>query len=73
MDSTVRLRQARQAKGLSQRKLADAAGITQVALSHLETGRSSPRLTTARALAAALKVDVDSIWPDTNGGVRRGS
>lgn len=67
MTAEVRLGQVRREQGLTQRELAARAGITQVALSHLETRRAQPRLTTARALAAALGVSVDELWPTSNG------
>jgi transcriptional regulator with XRE-family HTH domain len=52
-----RLRAAREAALLSQRELAEAAGITQSTLSRLEMGKQTARGKTVRALAIALKVD----------------
>jgi transcriptional regulator with XRE-family HTH domain len=42
---------------LSQGELAEKVGISQNALSAIETGRSRPRMSTIRKLAAALRVD----------------
>jgi transcriptional regulator with XRE-family HTH domain len=55
------LRQIRERQGISQRALAKAAGITQMALYELEAGRTDPRLSTLRALAKALNVTVAEI------------
>ncbi len=52
------LRQIREARGVSQRVLADTAGITQAALFRLESGGTDPRLSTLRKLAKALNVTV---------------
>jgi Zn-dependent peptidase ImmA (M78 family)/transcriptional regulator with XRE-family HTH domain len=51
-----RLRLARDARGLSQRELADAAGITGPAVSQFESGSARPSATTVEALAKALQV-----------------
>ena len=56
-----RLRQIRDRRGVSQRALAKAAGITLAALFRLETGETDPRLGTLRKLAEALVVTVAGI------------
>ena len=55
------LKEIRKEKGLSQKELADKVGIEQSALSHLETGRNNPTITTAQALAKALGCTVDDL------------
>lgn len=46
----------RQSRGLSQTELADAVGVTQVALHRYEAGEREPRAETVTALASALGV-----------------
>ncbi len=48
---------------MSQRELAEQAGITQVALTHIETGRTQPREATKRCLAWALGYEVKRLFP----------
>lgn len=56
MSAGVRIRELRIAKGMSQEKLAKAAGITQPSLSDLERGESLvPRGSTLIRLAVALE------------------
>lgn len=61
---------ARKERGLSLRALADQVAMTHVALSHIETLRSEPKLRTMRKLEKALGKRID--WPDasTNGHKR---
>jgi transcriptional regulator with XRE-family HTH domain len=58
------LRGARLRHGLTQERLASRAGISRVALLKLEAGESSPRLTTARALARELDEPLDALFPN---------
>jgi Zn-dependent peptidase ImmA (M78 family)/DNA-binding XRE family transcriptional regulator len=51
-----RIMQARKAAGLSQRQLADRAGVTAMAISKYETGKSTPSSGVLLALAKALGV-----------------
>jgi transcriptional regulator with XRE-family HTH domain/predicted DNA-binding transcriptional regulator AlpA len=53
----ARLRQVREAAGVSQVQLAAASGISHEVISKLEAGRCSPRSTTVRTLAQALRVN----------------
>jgi transcriptional regulator with XRE-family HTH domain len=53
-----RLRQFRNERGLSQRSLAEKAGISREYLARLETGRQDPTLSTLEKLAKALRVKV---------------
>lgn len=56
-----RLRDARQAVGLTQVELADAVGSSQSAISQLESGERNPSLVTVQRLATALKVSVGDL------------
>lgn len=53
----ARLRTLREAKGMSQIRLAATSGVTHELVSRLERGRGSPRAGTVRALAEALRVE----------------
>lgn len=54
-----RLRQARQARGLSLRGLADVVGVSPSLISQVETGRAKPSVNTLYALATELGVSLD--------------
>ena len=54
----IRLRALREQRGLSLRKLAQAADVHYVSLVRLEAGTFDPRLSTLRKLAKALGVTV---------------
>ncbi len=54
----INLRRFRKVRHLTQKSLADAAGISRVAYRNIETGVAMPRSGTLEALAGALKVDV---------------
>ena len=45
---------ARQEKGLTQKQLAELAGIEQASLSRIETGKVSPDLATIKKIATAM-------------------
>lgn len=62
-----RLRQLRQARGLTQAQLAAAAGLSLKQVQRHENGRAEPRLATALALAAGLGV-APGILIGTGGG-----
>lgn len=51
-----RVRELRHARGWSQERLAEAADINAVQLSHLENGANEPKLRTILRLARALGV-----------------
>ena len=51
-----KIAEKRQSESLSQVALAEEAGISQVALSRIETGHAQPRPTTLRRIAAALGI-----------------
>jgi predicted transcriptional regulator len=48
----------RQALGLSQRAVADRAGLTQTYLSKIERGKLDPRLSTVQEIARAESVEM---------------
>jgi transcriptional regulator with XRE-family HTH domain len=57
-----RVRQLREAAGMSQQALAVAAGLSMSVVAQLEQGqREDPRISTVAALARALGVTVDAI------------
>jgi transcriptional regulator with XRE-family HTH domain len=55
-----RLRELREAAGLSQQQLADKAGLTRDGIAQLERGRRQPAWATVLALAGALGVDCNA-------------
>ncbi len=57
-----RFRLARLARGLSQGALADMAGVTRQSISGIESGRWSPSLEVALALASALGTSVEDLF-----------
>lgn len=60
-----RLRSARKRRGMSQRELADASGVSLSLVRKLEQGeREDTRLETARLLAAALRVPTSTLLSD---------
>jgi Zn-dependent peptidase ImmA (M78 family)/DNA-binding XRE family transcriptional regulator len=58
------LHRLRLARGLSQDKLAQAAGISRIAYINIERRQSEPRADTVRALAKALQVRVPELLVD---------
>ena len=58
----TRLEDVRRERGLSQRELALAAGITRQAVGAIETGRSQPSVGIALALARALGTSVEQLF-----------
>ena len=51
----------RKAAGLSQAALAKRIGIRTPTLKEIETGKTDPRVSTLKAIAAALSVDLDDL------------
>lgn len=66
MEFGDRLRQTREAKGMSQQDLADRAGIQASAVSHFELGRRLPSFDNIRRLADALNVTSDFLLGRTD-------
>lgn len=56
----IDLRKARTDHGLSQQELADKVGVIRQTISHIETGRMRPSVTTAQAIAEVLRLN----WAD---------
>ncbi len=54
-----RLRQARRARGLSLRGLAEVVGVSPSLISQVETGRAKPSVNTLYALATELGISLD--------------
>jgi transcriptional regulator with XRE-family HTH domain len=57
----VSLRQIRKRHLLSIRELARKAGVSPVTLMHVEQGKRTPALRTARRLSAALEIDPSEV------------
>lgn len=53
----------REYRGLSQRELAQKAGVAQAYVAQIETGRRKGSVGTLRRLAEALRVDLDDLVP----------
>ena len=62
------LREKRQALALSQKQLADLAGITRQAVSALESNQYSPATSVALQLARALHCRVEDLFSIKQGG-----
>ncbi|MFW5652538.1 MAG: helix-turn-helix domain-containing protein [Planctomycetota bacterium] len=54
-----RLRQAREAAGLSQSEVAERLAVSQAAISRWESGRKSPSLSRVQQLAELYRVSLD--------------
>ena len=62
MTLSARLKEWRRRRALTQRELANLAGLTQSTVALIEVGRQAPRPTTIRRLARALKVRPDQLF-----------
>lgn len=58
-----RLSEFRRAAGLTQRALADKAGVSQAAISAIECGLKTPTVDRAFRIAGALGRRPEEIWP----------
>jgi transcriptional regulator with XRE-family HTH domain len=67
----ARLKEAREARGLNQQQLAEAAKLPPSSISHFESGSRKPSFDNLRRLAAALDVTTDYLLGrvDTRGSV----
>lgn len=54
----------RQARGLSQRALADKTGLTYVHIARLELAQSNPRLSTLERMAEALEIRLVDLFTE---------
>ncbi len=57
-----RVRELRQKRGMSQRGLAQIAGLHHPAITHIEAGRRIPTFQTMKKIADALQVHVSDIF-----------
>jgi transcriptional regulator with XRE-family HTH domain len=65
VDMGDRLREARQARGLSLRALAERLGVSPSLISQVETGRARPSVSTLYAIASELGISLDELlFPD---------
>ena len=55
------VRKRRLAKGWTQEQLAEAAGMNELQIGHIERGASDPKLTTILKLCAALRIRPGSL------------
>jgi len=58
------VRSYRKARGLTQRQLAAAAGVTPGLISHIETGRTAPSTSTLLEVVRALNLPLDQLFAD---------
>jgi transcriptional regulator with XRE-family HTH domain len=65
MEFPERLQHLRKQKGLTQKALADAVGMSLIQISRYESGQSQPTLDVLRRLAVALSVSADELLFDT--------
>lgn len=56
-----KLREIRESKGLTRKKLSESTGLTVQAITQVETGRRQPAFQTLVALAQALNISLDAI------------
>jgi XRE family transcriptional regulator, aerobic/anaerobic benzoate catabolism transcriptional regulator len=59
-----RIREHRQAKGISRRELAEAAGVSDRYVAQLESGRGNVTILLLRKIARALEVPMERLLPD---------
>lgn len=71
MDTAALIRSAREESGLSQRMLAERAGITQSTLSRFENGRRLPSIPTLRTILAAAGKQVRAELEPLDADIRR--
>lgn len=60
-----RIKQVRQQKGITQAELAEAAGTSQQQIQRIEAGSQAVKLMLATRVAAALEVDLTTLFPET--------
>lgn len=68
----LRIKELREKAELTQKELADKAGVSQRAISHWEQGLREPGLGAAQALAAALGVDCRAFQVEAKDAAPRG-
>jgi len=60
----TRLREVREGQFLTQQELAERSGVAKVTIARIETGTTTPMLSTIRRLAIALGVEPAALVPD---------
>lgn len=63
----MNLRERREEKGYTQQRLAEAVGVTQVAISLVESGDRQPSITLAKKIARVLDFDWVQFYDDMDG------
>ena len=61
-----RLREIREDKGLSQRELADVAGVTNGAISLIERNKTSPSISSLKRILSVFSMTLSDFFTDTN-------
>ncbi len=67
------VRRLRERLGMTQQELAQAAGTVQGAISYYENGTRAPSAQILPALAEALRVSIDDLFDECEGGEWRWS
>src|SRR5215210_603228 len=62
----MRLKELRRLRGISQRDLAEKAGLSTGTIAWLETRKHEPQPRTMRKIAAALGVEVADLYPEAD-------
>ena len=65
-DFGIALQQARLARGMSQKRLADELDLAQSEISEIESGRSTIHLRRLLAIARATGVELTATWEDAD-------
>jgi transcriptional regulator with XRE-family HTH domain len=65
------LRRLREARGLTQQELSDAAGVPRPTLAHLESGNANPTLGVLARVATALGVAMEELVADPRASLTR--
>ena len=68
-----RLRQARLQRGLTVRGLARVVDVSASLISQIETGKSSPSVSTLYAITAALGISIEDVFGDVNADRKAGT
>lgn len=57
----MRIREARLARGMTQKELAKKVGVSEVAVSYWENGQAMPQTARLRRIAGVLGVTIDDL------------
>ena len=71
MSYNERLRDARKAKGLTQAQLGELVGCAKNTISSYESGVNEPSVAVLNKMMAALDVDANYVFQDTDNSYRR--